>query len=446
MKEKKFEKNKRKKVLKKKARVIEKETLNEKKEIKNSIEGSALKEETEKNLEIERTKKEDNKINIEDKKIKDDYISDNKNKIIKKGILLGIKILKKPKKKKEVKKDILYERREKKKIDKRETNIRKLLKNYTLKAGIEAEPEIIRKKIFDISLFVTAFISIILLFRLTKTGISFVDAAKFLVISWFLILLASIGICWLLFFIYVDIKIYKRKVEIENVLADFLQLTSANVRAGMPIDKALWYSIRPRFGVLAKEMETVAKETMSGVSLEEALTRFSEKYDSAILKNSISLLIEGINAGGEVGYILDRISNNIKETYIIKREMAANVITYVIFITFASILAAPFLMALSYQLLTIINTLGAQMSTEQVPNTMGLSISFSNTAISTSDFKLFAILVLSMTAMFSAMIISIIQKGTIKAGLKLIPTYILISIILFLILTRIVASFFNNLF
>jgi len=325
-------------------------------------------------------------------------------------------------------------------------NIKKLLKEYTLKAGIETEPEVIRKKIFDASLIITLIITIIISYKIVMKGFGFLEAAKLILASWVIVLFASIGICWLMFFVYVDVLIYKRKVEIENVLSDFLQLTSANVRAGMPIDKALWYSIRPRFGVLAKEMETVAKETLSGVSLEDALTKFSQKYDSAILKNSVSLLIEGINAGGEVGYILDRISNNIQETQIIKREMAANVITYVIFITFASILAAPFLMALSYQLLTIINTLGSQMASEQVPNTMGITISFSSIAISPTQFRIFAMIILSVTATFSAMIISIIQKGSIKAGLKLIPTYILISIALFLLLIKITASFFANLF
>ncbi|MGB9749065.1 MAG: type II secretion system F family protein [Candidatus Woesearchaeota archaeon] len=349
-------------------------------------------------------------------------------------------------KNREIKKKLKTIEGEKAKTPKKTTNIKKLLKEYTLKAGIETEPEVIRRKIFNASLVLTLVATIIISFRAIIKGTGFIDAAKFILALWIVLLFASIGVCWLIFFVYVDLLIYKRKIEIENVLADFLQLTSANVRAGMPIDKALWYSIRPRFGVLAKEMETVAKETMSGVSLEDALTRFSQKYDSATLKNSISLLIEGINAGGEVGYILDRISNNIQETQIIRREMAANVITYVIFITFASILAAPFLMALSYQLLTIINSLGSQMATEQVPNTMGLSISFSKIAINPSQFRIFAILTLSITSMFSAMIISIIQKGSIKAGLKLIPIYIMISIALFLILIKITSSFFANLF
>ena len=74
----------------------------------------------------------------------------------------------------------------------------------------------------------------------------------------------------LLFFFYMDYKIYMRKVGIERVFPDFLQLTSANIRAGMAIDQALWHAIRPNFGVLAKEMEDVEKDKIEINGLEEA--------------------------------------------------------------------------------------------------------------------------------------------------------------------------------
>jgi pilus assembly protein TadC len=64
----------------------------------------------------------------------------------------------------------------------------------------------------------------------------------------------------LVVFFYFDYKIYQRTKEIEEVLPEFLQLTSANISAGMTIDRALWFAVRPKFGVLAKEIEEVAKK------------------------------------------------------------------------------------------------------------------------------------------------------------------------------------------
>ena len=74
---------------------------------------------------------------------------------------------------------------------------------------------------------------------------------------------------------------------IEENLPDYLEFTSANLRAGMPIDRALWFAVRPRFGVLAKEIEDVAKRTLAGEDLHVALVDFAKKYDSQILLRSV---------------------------------------------------------------------------------------------------------------------------------------------------------------
>ena len=128
-------------------------------------------------------------------------------------------------------------------------------------------------------------------------GSSFILA---LIEYWLLSLLISLVI--ILFFAYslITVRNVKRKKEVEEVLPDYLQLVSANLNAGMPIDQALWYAVRERFGILNEEIEIIARKTLSGEDLEQALVEFSEKYDSEILKKSIVLLIEGLKAGGEL--------------------------------------------------------------------------------------------------------------------------------------------------
>ena len=79
--------------------------------------------------------------------------------------------------------------------------------------------------------------------------------------------------------------------EVE-LLTRLMKLTSANISAGMPIDQALWFAVRPKFGVLAKEIEEVAKSTIAGADLQTALIDFTKKYNSKILKRSINLIIE----------------------------------------------------------------------------------------------------------------------------------------------------------
>ncbi|MBU0460948.1 MAG: type II secretion system F family protein, partial [Nanoarchaeota archaeon] len=186
---------------------------------------------------------------------------------------------------------------------------RNVVRTYLSKAGVSVPVQ----KISRFILILTVIVDIILSFYLVanfsaKYGFNLGYIAVSMLFIWLLISVVLVFLVWLILYLVVDLRIYTRKVQIEEVLPDFLQLTSANVRAGMPIDKALWFAVRPRFGVLAKEMEEVAKRTFVGEELEVALKEFSTRYDSLVLKRSIYMLIEGLKAGGEVGEILNRIA------------------------------------------------------------------------------------------------------------------------------------------
>lgn len=320
------------------------------------------------------------------------------------------------------------------------------LKFFLNRAGVEAEPNVVYKRIFTISILITLLLSGVVMFifavKIPSTVAYLVTAILFLWTAGFLLILVLI---WSLLYAYLDLQIFKRKVELEEVLPDFLQLTAANIRAGLPIDKALWYAIRPRFGVLAREIEMVAKETMAGKDLKDALKEFSMKYDSAILQRSVNLLIEGLEAGGEIGDLLNKISLNIQELRILHKEMAANVTTYIIFISFANVIAAPFLLALSNQLIKIVSQLSSRIDTSAA-GTSGLGVSFGGSAITSGDFQIFAVVSLAITSFFSSIIIATIKKGNIKGGLKYIPMFIISSIVLFFmanfLLTMLFGSFF----
>jgi pilus assembly protein TadC len=244
-----------------------------------------------------------------------------------------------------------------------------------------------------------------------------------------------------------QVRIHKRKTVVEDVFADFLQITATNIRAGMSIDRALWASIRPRFGILAKEMETIAKKTMSGKELSEALDDFVRKYKSPILRRSINLIKKGAESGGQIADLLSNIAWNIQETKLMRKEMTANVTSYIIFITATSIFIAPFLFALSSQLITIMTTVTSNIDLSAAQGAMsGMPISFSAGSISSADFRIFAYSCLGITAFFSAMIVSTIAKGSAKTGMKLIPIFLLISFTLFTgfsyLLNMIFSSFF----
>lgn len=309
------------------------------------------------------------------------------------------------------------------------------IKEYIGKAGIEINTQKLTKLFFNIAVAINLLVSFYLVYYFSVTyGITWGTIAASMIALWIFIFVLLIIAMWVVFYLTIDLKIFRRKVDIEDVLPDFLQLTASNIKAGMTIDRALWFAVRPRFGVLAKEIENVAKETMRGEDLKEALERFASRYNSAILKRSVSMLNEGIEAGGEIGDLLNRVAVNIQDQKAMLKEMSANVTTYVIFITFASIIAAPFLFALSGVLIDVVQGISSTLgSVTNVAATTGLSLAFSGPGVSQSDFRIFAVVSLTVTSLFSAMMISIIKKGEIKSGVKYIPIFIIVSLTLYFI-------------
>ncbi|MBI2142563.1 type II secretion system F family protein [Candidatus Woesearchaeota archaeon] len=296
-----------------------------------------------------------------------------------------------------------------------------LLRHYLEKAGVNFDSGKIARYVFRLAVFLNLLLSAYLIYRFStdlRIGVLYVTLV--MVLIWVFAFVAILFLVWLFLFIMLDLRIFKRRIGIEEVLPDYLQLTSGNIRAGMPVDRALWYAVRPRFGVLANEIEMVAKETMSGSDLDAALMRFADKYDSVVLKRSINLLIESYNAGGEVGDILNKIANNIKENQLMRKELAANVTTYAIFIGFATIIASPFLFALSGQLLEVIGRIMSTIDIKEVQQTSGLgfSFAFSKPGVSLSDFRIFAAMSLAVTSFFSAAIVATIRKGDVRSGLS----------------------------
>ena len=109
----------------------------------------------------------------------------------------------------------------------------------------------------------------------------------------------------LVIFFYVDLRIFKRTKKMEEMLPDFLQVVSSNLKGGLSFENALWGAIKPRFSILANEMAEVSKKVMTGYPVGRSLDEFAQKYDSAMLKRAIDLMISELESGGKVTDLID---------------------------------------------------------------------------------------------------------------------------------------------
>lgn len=319
--------------------------------------------------------------------------------------------------------------------------VRPKLRSYLLKAGITK----VNYTLFG-GLFVSALILSIVLYWLYAMpflqskaiglagSLIYMGFGTFAFIS--VTILAFSGIFMVLVYLYLDVKIYNRTKQIEKILPEFLQFVAGNLKGGMSFDQALWSSIKPRFGVMANEIEIAAKKVMTGGDVDEALTEFTQKYDSPMLKRAFDLIVEGMRGGGTIVDLIDKVTENINESQTLKKEMAASVMSYVIFISFIVILVAPGLFALSFQLLNIVESFGSKMGEGMAGGSTGMDmpIKFSGEGIDKGSFKNFSFASLGIISFFSSLILSVIKRGDIKGGLKMIPVFVVLSLINYKIL------------
>lgn len=232
---------------------------------------------------------------------------------------------------------------------------------------------------------------------------------------------------------FILLAVDARKKQVESVLPDFLQLSAANVRAGMPVDQALWFAARPEFGLFAKEVELAARRTFGGEPFGQSLDKLAARFNSRYLKRSIALIKQGIASGGEMGEILERTGSDIRNMQILFKEVSASMLAYVIFILVASIIGAPFLFGVSYKLVNMLEKVFERAPPmENIPT--ALPITPTAPPIKSSEFLVFAFFACTLTAAMASLIIAVVQTGNKKNGAKIAPVFVLTTWIMLAII------------
>lgn len=235
----------------------------------------------------------------------------------------------------------------------------------------------------------------------------------------------------------------RRKNFVENVLPDALELTAANIRAGFIPSKALLLSARSEFGPLAEAIKRSGKEIITGKSLAEGLNQIPKYIKSEVLERAVKLIGEGARSGGQLVALLEENAIDIRRKQAIKKEVKANIIMYGIFIVFAGILGAPVLYALSIYLITTLSTFS---SAGALPESFSSNVPYFRFGVTVSpDFLLmFSVVSIIITTFFSGVIIGIIETGKEKGGIKYIPIFMIIALLVFFGARMLISNMFGG--
>src|SRR3989344_1847040 len=300
------------------------------------------------------------------------------------------------------------------------------LRRYVLKAGIRQVPYGAFGALFYVCLAVTLVlyflvISPLLQRLITATFLSGFGQLSLLVLAFLsvaLLLVALSTLIMLVVYFYLDIRIFRRTKEMEEMLPEYLQIVASNLRGGLTFENALWSAIKPHFRILSSEMAEVAKKVMTGFPVKRALVELSEKYDSPMLRRSVDLIISEVESGGNIADLLERIVEHLKETRTLKEEMSAAAVAYVIFI---SAIAA---------------------ATQRVN---ALPFTLTTGTVNPDDFRTFSLITIIVISFFASLIVSIVEKGSIRGGVKYIPLYVFGSLAFYYFFMKVLTGVFAGL-
>lgn len=243
-----------------------------------------------------------------------------------------------------------------------------------------------------------------------------------------------------------------RAQQIEKYLPEALQLISANIRAGMTVDKALWLCARPEFGPFEKELRKMAAQTLGGKPVAEALMESAKRIRSVTLDRAYRLLVQGIQLGGALANLLTEIAADIRTSQALRKEITAATTMYTIFIIFASVMAAPMLFAVSSFYVQATSKIWASQSQETTTQFVGQSQSTEmnvfkvspESALTYDEVRLFALVCIIITTFFGSLTIGLIKNGEAKRGIKYVPLFMSAALAVYFIGYTVISSAFGQ--
>ena len=240
----------------------------------------------------------------------------------------------------------------------------------------------------------------------------------------------------------IHLRVDERRDKVELLLPDFLSLAAANIRAGMQLDKALWYAAKPEFEILSHEVELASKRVFSGETLDRALDELSARFESRYLTRTIDLIKEGEISGGEMANILEKTAMDLRDLQIMRKEVSASMVMYSIFIGFSAAIGAPFLYVVSSRLIIMFEQLWSRKQVEAT-STAVQGVSTAAPGLSSSEFSLFAVLFIVVTAVIATAMISVIQTGSKRNALKYILPFLVVALAVFYIGGKVLGLLFG---
>ncbi|WEL19289.1 type II secretion system F family protein [Candidatus Nanohalococcus occultus] len=238
----------------------------------------------------------------------------------------------------------------------------------------------------------------------------------------------------------ISIAAEKRKDEMEEVLPDALLLISANIKSGLNVEKAFLLSARDEFGPLAEELRQTAMEMFGGKPMDEALNDLENRVKSELFSETVKLLRDGIESGGNTAKLLESSADDIRNSMELRKEISSNIQMYTIFIMMAAVVGAPLLFSISVYMSETTANMWSTTELSKMKSVGELGLSFQQPQVNTEFFQTFAVMAIVTINFFASLIMSEIKNANVKEGAKYVPILVSVSVALFYIIKGTLSS------
>jgi len=258
---------------------------------------------------------------------------------------------------------------------------------------------------------------------------------------------AVAGVFLLSIYAVLEYNIEKRKAFVETVLPDYIQLTAANMRSGISLDKAMIAAARPDFKYFSDDIVLMDKQIYSGETMQNALVRLGTRYRSRQLQHMMRMMNESIRYGGSMNDLMRQMAKDLRNQAIIQKEISGQLFLYTIFITFAVLIGAPSLYALTNKMIGVTDTVWAgilKSNPNGLPSTGVAFISPTAPKITIQQYYNFSIVAVIMITSLGALIVSVISNGSVVRGIRYLPVFIVVGLGVFYAVSLVVSTVFGS--
>ena len=198
---------------------------------------------------------------------------------------------------------------------------------------------------------------------------------------------------------YVD---YRWKRSVDKYLPDLFRSIVQAQKTGMPLPQAVEEASKRKYGPMTKELQKMVAQMSWGVSFEDALQSLGKRVDTALLRQTIPLILEAQRSGGQVEKVFEPLEEFVRTTLTFDAERKTQIRPYlaIIYVAFFVFLFTIIMLFKSF----FVDMVDFELSQfEVMPPSEARSIFFHMSAIQ---------------AFFGGLVAGKMGEGTVGGGLK----------------------------